>query len=93
MVIAGGFDPENEENVAHYEELVNHSRTLGIEDRVTFLKSPSDKQKQLLMHLCSAVVYTPENEHFGIVPIEAMYSRRPVIATNTGGPLETVSVD
>jgi hypothetical protein len=36
------------------------------------------------------VVYTPENEHFGLVPIEAMYSRRPVIAVSSGGPLETV---
>jgi hypothetical protein len=28
------------------------------------------------------VVYTPVNEHFGIVPLEAMYARRPVIACN-----------
>lgn len=93
MVIAGGFDPANAENVEHYEELVSYSRTLQIEDHVTFLKSPSDKQKQLLIDRCSAVVYTPENEHFGIVPIEAMYAKRPVITTNTGGPLETVSTN
>ncbi len=37
------------------------------------------------------LLYTPINEHFGIVPIEAMYCGKPVIATNTGGPLETVS--
>ena len=36
------------------------------------------------------MLYTPTNEHFGIVPVEAMYCERPVIATNTGGPLETV---
>ena len=29
-------------------------------------------------------------EHFGIVPIEAMYSELPVIAVNDGGPTETV---
>ena len=29
-------------------------------------------------------------EHFGIVPIEAMYCRLPVVAVNDGGPTETV---
>mmetsp|Transcript_349 Transcript_349/g.411 ORF Transcript_349/g.411 Transcript_349/m.411 type:complete len:114 (-) Transcript_349:46-387(-) len=39
---------------------------------------------------CLAVLYTPSNEHFGIVPIEAMFAQKPVIAVNSGGPLETV---
>ena len=29
-------------------------------------------------------------EHFGLVPIEAMAAGRPVIAADSGGPLETV---
>ena len=36
------------------------------------------------------LIYTPTGEHFGIVPVEAMYSRTPVIAVNSGGPTETV---
>jgi len=36
-------------------------------------------------------LYTPENEHFGIVPVEAMYCRTPVIACNSGGPKESIS--
>lgn len=36
------------------------------------------------------LLYTPSNEHFGLVPIEAMYMKCPVIACNSGGPLETV---
>ncbi len=36
------------------------------------------------------LLYTPENEHFGIVPVEAMYMGNIVIACNSGGPLETV---
>lgn len=37
-----------------------------------------------------ALLYTPDREHFGIVPIEAMYEGTPVIAVNSGGPKETV---
>lgn len=36
-----------------------------------------------------AVLYTPHNEHFGIVPVESMYVGTPVIAVNSGG--ETIS--
>lgn len=36
------------------------------------------------------MLYTPENEHFGIVPVEAMYLGCIVIACNSGGPLESV---
>lgn len=36
------------------------------------------------------MLYTPDKEHFGIVPLEAMARGRPVIAVATGGPVETV---
>lgn len=36
------------------------------------------------------LVYTPSQEHFGIVPLEAMLARTPVLAATTGGPVETV---
>lgn len=37
-----------------------------------------------------ALLYTPANEHFGIVPLEAQYYNTPVLASNSGGPKETV---
>lgn len=48
------------------------------------------RQRTLLLAACHAVVYTPQHEHFGIVPLEAMASGRPVIAVNSGGPTESV---
>jgi len=90
LIIVGGYDPLVAENKEYYEELVTKAMELGIEDKVSFLKSPSDDKKQLLLHSCTAVIYTPDNEHFGIVPLEAMYMNRPIIAVNSGGPRETV---
>lgn len=46
--------------------------------------------KDALLKSARLLVYTPSNEHFGIVPLEAMLAGTPVLAANTGGPLETV---
>ena len=57
---------------------------------VTFLRSFSDAEKAALLAAAAAVLYTPANEHFGIVPLECMAARRPVVAAASGGPLESV---
>ena len=36
------------------------------------------------------IAYTPQNEHFGIVPVEAMYCERCVVALRSGGPKESI---
>lgn len=90
LVMAGGYDTRVKENVEHCDELVSHASTLGLTEKVTFMKSPSDMEKISLLFHCHCLIYTPPNEHFGIVPIEAMYASKPVIAANSGGPTETV---
>jgi len=57
---------------------------------VLFLLSVSDELKQSLLDTAALLIYTPRNEHFGIVPLEAMLNGVPVLAANEGGPLETV---
>ena len=90
LVMAGGYDPRVNENVTHYIELRDLATTLNLNDKISFMRSISDSQKVQLLKRAFCLIYTPTNEHFGIVPIEAMYCEKPVIATNTGGPLETV---
>ncbi|CAB4001564.1 Alpha-1,3 1,6-mannosyltransferase ALG2 [Paramuricea clavata] len=90
LVMAGGYDERVAENKEHYLELLDFAKENNISDHVTLIRSFSDQEKLTLFARSSCLIYTPTNEHFGIVPIEAMYMRRPVIAVNTGGPLETV---
>lgn len=93
LIVAGGHDLRVTENIEHSEELQELAESLGVSDKVTFLKSPSDGTKLWLLRKADVVIYTPENEHFGIVPLEAMYCGKPVVAANSGGPTETVVHD
>lgn len=90
LVHAGGYDDRVQENVEYYKELNDYSNLHQLSNNISLLRSISDLEKIELLKLCCCLIYTPTNEHFGIVPIEAMYCERPVLATNTGGPLETV---
>ena len=106
LVIAGGYDPRMPENVSTHEELqqladsfkLSHETYKSLPDpsvvsdntSVLFLLSVPDALKQSLLASADLLVYTPQNEHFGIVPLEAMLAQVPVLAANEGGPLETV---
>ncbi|KAI4205795.1 MAG: hypothetical protein LQ346_001374, partial [Caloplaca aetnensis] len=106
LVLAGGYDPRVEENVRYHEELVKLAEELGLspattKNVVTALSIPDDIQvlfllsvpaqlKTMLLSAARLLIYTPTNEHFGIVPLEAMLAGVPVLAADSGGPLETV---
>ena len=90
LVIAGGCEGKNKENQEHYKELNDLAKKLKIEKDTYFRKNVSDEERAMLLKNNIAVLYTPENEHFGIVPVEAMYNKRPVIACNSGGPKESI---
>jgi alpha-1,3/alpha-1,6-mannosyltransferase len=57
---------------------------------VVVLQSITTQERTALFTRCRVVLYTPENEHFGYVPLEAMAAGRPVVAVKSGGPRETI---
>jgi glycosyltransferase involved in cell wall biosynthesis len=56
---------------------------------ITFLERVDDATLQDYYARCKALVFTAD-EDFGIVPLEAMASGKPVIAYGRGGALETI---
>ncbi|TDG53378.1 hypothetical protein AWZ03_000193 [Drosophila navojoa] len=90
LIIAGGYDTRCTENVEHFAELEQITADLHLEEHVVLLRSPTDEEKCNLLYSAHCLLYTPENEHFGIVPLEGMYFCKPVVALNSGGPTETV---
>jgi alpha-1,3/alpha-1,6-mannosyltransferase len=102
----GGYDNRVQENVTYHKELISLAESLGLKAATTktivtalnvpndvdilFLLSVPNTLKEILLKSARLLVYTPSNEHFGIVPLEAMLAGLPVLAANTGGPLETV---
>ncbi|CAO3657988.1 unnamed protein product [Rhizopus stolonifer] len=106
LVLAGGYDRRVTENSEYLTELDTLARdTFGLKTfiiqpsstekppntaQVVFLCSFNDPQRTYLLNTSIALLYTPSNEHFGIVPVESMYASLPVIAVNSGGPLESV---
>ncbi|KAL3336223.1 hypothetical protein AABB24_032120 [Solanum stoloniferum] len=90
LTVAGGFDNRLRENVEYLEELKKLAAREGVSQRVRFITSCSTAERNALLGQCLSVLYTPKDEHFGIVPLEAMAAYKPVIACNSGGPVETV---
>jgi len=90
LIFAGGFDERIRDDVEHLKELKREACTLGVQSDVSFLPCVSAEQKAKLLSDCLCVLYTPENEHFGIVPLEAMAAGKPVLACKSGGPVESI---
>ena len=106
LIVAGGYDPRVPENVSTYTELCDLADSLHLKHAtaknvitaqaipedisVIFLHSVPNALKTTLLSTSRLLVYTPRHEHFGIVPLEAMLAKTPVLAANEGGPTETV---
>jgi glycosyltransferase involved in cell wall biosynthesis len=84
VVIAGdGPDRERLERLA---------QDRGLDGRARFTGRITEVELADLYARCLAVYYAPVDEDYGMVPLEAFLSEKPVLTTtDAGGPLEVVS--
>ena len=82
LVIGGDGEEKN--------NLLKLTRTLNLESQVRFTGALSDEEVRQYMARARAVVFPSFNEPFGQVPVEAMACGTPVVASDSGGPKETV---
>ena len=91
LVIAGGYDTFLQENIDVYNKLnsyIDNDEKKNM--NIFFLRNISNNERSILFRTANIVLYTPKFEHFGIVPLEAMYCGAWVLASKTGGPMESV---
>lgn len=76
---------------AYLEELQQLACELGVEQRVEFKGWISLEEKIDLIAHSAGVVFTPQDEDYGYVTLEAFYSGKAVITcTDSGGPTEFI---
>jgi len=67
------------------------TRDLGLADRARFLELPREQLAATFRAADAVVVPSRSGENFGIVAVEAMAARRPIIVTDCGGLPEVVT--
>ena len=73
------------------QECDNLVRQFGLQKRVNFRGAVSETEKVRLYAEATGVIFTPLDEDYGYVTLEAMLSRKAVITcSDSGGPLEFV---
>jgi alpha-1,3/alpha-1,6-mannosyltransferase len=87
LIIAGSLAYERKEHVEYFKFL---KRIIGNDERIEILTNITEKEMKELYARCYSVVFTPINEDFGLIPLEANASYKPIIAINEGGPRETI---
>jgi glycosyltransferase involved in cell wall biosynthesis len=84
--VGGVQKPEERQ---YFETVQQAALRLGIKDRIRFLGWQSEVKKLI----AASDIYCQPNlypEPFGITFVEALYARKPVVATLSGGPQEIV---
>jgi glycosyltransferase involved in cell wall biosynthesis len=71
-------------------QLEDLASTLGIAKKVEFLGRQGRTQVADLLHSCEVFVLPSRSEPFGIVLVEAMACKKPIVATTAGGIPEII---
>ncbi len=73
------------------DSLKSQARFLGVEDRIYFTGFISDEERNKLYQAADLAVFPSLYEPFGIVALEAMATKTPVIVSDVGGLSEFVN--
>jgi len=84
LLVVGGYS-KGDHASRYYKHLVE-----TIPDNVEMLGEVSEEELIDLYAQCKGLICTAMDEDFGLTPVEAMASGKPVIAVNEGGFLESV---
>ncbi|MHC1686754.1 MAG: glycosyltransferase [Methanothrix sp.] len=84
LVVVGGY-AEGDHASSYYERLIR-----AIPNNVEMRGAVSEAELIDLYARCKGLVCTALDEDFGLTPVEAMASGKPVVAVNEGGFRETV---
>ncbi len=84
LVLAGSLS-ERPEHQGYFKKIKSMCG-----DSVSIETNISENRLLDLYSRCYAVLYTPINEDYGLVPLEAMAASKPCLAPDEGGPRETI---
>jgi D-inositol-3-phosphate glycosyltransferase len=85
LIVGGESDTPDPALTPEIGRLSALARTLGIEDRVTFVGRRSRSDLRTYYSAADVFVTTPWYEPFGITPVEAMACGTPVVGADVGG--------
>jgi glycosyltransferase involved in cell wall biosynthesis len=91
LVVVGGPPPADLDRDAEVCRLRAVAAEVGVADRLCFTGSVARADVPAWVRSADVVLAVPWYEPFGITPLEAMASGRPVIATGVGGLVDSVA--
>jgi type III pantothenate kinase len=91
LVIAGGPARAEVEQDAEARRLMTVAKEVGVEDRVVFLGQVPHAEMPDVYRSVDVVLAIPWYEPFGITPLEAAASGRPLVGSAVGGLLDSVA--
>jgi D-inositol-3-phosphate glycosyltransferase len=89
-IVGGSKSVETAASDPEVKRLLDLAESLGIGDRVRLRGQVDPSQMPAVLRSADIVVCTPWYEPFGIVPLEAMATGLPVVASSVGGLIDTV---
>lgn len=84
LIIMGTVDKKSKNYLKKLLSLIENVKNIKIID------NPTDAVYNKIFNECYSVVFSPECEDWGIIPIESMSLGKPVIAINQCGPKESI---